>query len=501
MNQISRRELLWGLGASALVPIVSRVPTANAQPDAPNILVVVADAMAARYMGLYGYALNNTPNLQRLAERGTVFHNHYASANFTTPGVASLLTGTYPWTHKAFGLKSAPDDSVIDLGAFQQFSQAGYHTFGFTQNLYATTVMRKLERAIDTLVGYDAWLLHSNLVSNRLLRLPDSDYQIKNLAEDSLGGWQNGSLFTAFLSDLAEVWQTQRALRREQATYPLGYPTVATGSGSYRLDDVVDGVTDTIMGLPEPFFGYVHLYPPHAPYRPKKQYYDAFKDQLLTVPNRPVTPFDGNETVEQLAEQQNLYGAFIAEMDAEFGRMMAMLEAQGKLDNTWVVFTADHGELFSNQYSGHTTELLSDDLVHVPLMVFTPDDRERRDQFEVTSCVDLLPTLLNAVGVTADERYEGSLLPRFGGDDVVDRAAFALDARRLHRNAPFTEMTSLTMRHKQYKVERYIGYDGIDDFDRLFDLENDPLEEKNIAQSKRGVAADLFDLLHSHVTP
>ncbi|MEA3352154.1 MAG: sulfatase-like hydrolase/transferase, partial [Chloroflexota bacterium] len=66
-----------------------------------NIIIVVLDALSACNIALHGYARDTMPNLAKLAEKAVVYHNHYAAGNFTTPGTASLLTGTLPWSHRA----------------------------------------------------------------------------------------------------------------------------------------------------------------------------------------------------------------------------------------------------------------------------------------------------------------------------------------------------------------------------------------------------------------
>lgn len=454
-------------------------------------------------MSLYGYELDNTPNLKKWIRRGaTVFHDHYAGGNYTSPGTASLLTGTLPWTHRTFNLRGVPADSVVDLGMFNQFAEAGYHTLGFTQNMNAAVVMQKLGQ-IDTNVPYDAWHLHYNDVSHWFPHLPDNDYQVKSIADDSLAGWQNGSMFTSFFADVLEIWQTQRSRKQDGALYPLGYPEFAADAGSFRFNEVIDGITNTILGLPEPFMAYVHLFPPHAPFRPTQPFYDAFKDTPMPLPPRRETPFDQGLSDEYVFREQNHYDAFVAEVDAEFGRVMQMLDDVGKLDNTWVVFTADHGELFSNGIADHFVELMSDDLLRVPLILFPPKqpDTVAIDSMYIpTSCIDVLPTLLHQIGRPIDERYEGRLLPGLGGD-MGEPPVFAVEAKQLNRNAPLTQTTSLMVRRFQYKLERYIGYPGVPDFHRLFDLENDPLELNDIAQSEKGVAADLLALLQKAVAP
>jgi hypothetical protein len=105
-SRISRRDFLK-LGG--LMPISLASPQlfkllgafGQANTAGQNVLVVVFDAFSGLNIPLNGYIRETTPNLSRLAKRAIVYHNHYAGSNFTTPGTASLLTGTLPWTHRA----------------------------------------------------------------------------------------------------------------------------------------------------------------------------------------------------------------------------------------------------------------------------------------------------------------------------------------------------------------------------------------------------------------
>lgn len=107
MKKFSRRDfikLCWGLIQTAVVSGVasrSGLAAAGKATSKPNIVVLVCDAMSAHNLSLYGYSRKTTPNLERLAERALVYHNHYANGNYTTPGTSSLLTGLKPWTHRA----------------------------------------------------------------------------------------------------------------------------------------------------------------------------------------------------------------------------------------------------------------------------------------------------------------------------------------------------------------------------------------------------------------
>jgi len=107
MTKFSRRDFLK-LSAlipagAALSPLVSSyLPSTNTAQDLPaNVIIILFDAMTARNLSVYGYQRATTPNFIRFAQRAIVYHSHYSAGNFTVPGTTSLLTGLYPWTHRA----------------------------------------------------------------------------------------------------------------------------------------------------------------------------------------------------------------------------------------------------------------------------------------------------------------------------------------------------------------------------------------------------------------
>src|SRR5512144_1796135 len=99
---VNRRDFLKLAGMLPVSLAAPRWTRRLPEVGAPgNVIVVVFDAWTAFNVSLYGYPRQTMPNLERLAQRAIVYHDHYAGGNFTTPGTASLLTGTYPWSHRA----------------------------------------------------------------------------------------------------------------------------------------------------------------------------------------------------------------------------------------------------------------------------------------------------------------------------------------------------------------------------------------------------------------
>ena len=104
------------------------------QNNIPNILILIFDAWSASNVSLYGYPRATMPNLERFADRAIVYHNHISAGTFTSPGVASILTGLYPWSHRAFQLGNPIVNSHIDHQMFSMLEGIFSTKLGYSHN-------------------------------------------------------------------------------------------------------------------------------------------------------------------------------------------------------------------------------------------------------------------------------------------------------------------------------------------------------------------------------
>ena len=149
----TRRQLLKLAGLMPLLAAVPHAPVgpspAAPQPAHPNILVIVFDTLSAKHMSLYGYPRETTPNLARFADRATVFHRHYAGGNFTSPGTSALLTGSYPWTQRAFNFLGTVKPEYESKTMFRVFRDAGYHGIVYTHNWLVAELLYRFRDDIE----------------------------------------------------------------------------------------------------------------------------------------------------------------------------------------------------------------------------------------------------------------------------------------------------------------------------------------------------------------
>ena len=172
-----------------------------------------------------------------------------------------------------------------------------------------------------------------------------------------------------------------------------------------------------------------------------------------------------------------------------------MLESNGTLDNTYLILTSDHGEMFERGIAGHSTNSLNEPLLNVPLLIWKPGQTERVDVFERTTAADLMPTLLHLSGQPVPELCEGMVLPTFGGDaqTAAERAVYAVEAKTNSKFAPLT-IGSLAMYKGPYKLIHYMGYEEVPSpggLYELYNLEDDPEEMENRYEIDKGVADEM----------
>jgi arylsulfatase A-like enzyme len=497
-KNFSRRDFLKLLGAlplSAIEPRFEKIVSPIQQGGkSQNVIVVVFDTFSAYDISLYGYQRETTPNLARMAKGAIVYHNHHAGGNFTTPGTSSLLTGTLPWTHRAFAHNAGVADEFFNKNVFSAFQNS--YRLTYTHNPWVTTILKQFRKHIDEYV-------------KRNLLFLKNDYIIPTLFEEdediAIVSWQrimqrkdDGYAYSLFLSLLYENYDKQRDAKFDKLKrlYPRGIPALSADS-YFLLETAIDWFCGKVNSLPQPFLSYLHFLPPHDPYSPYRDFVGRFKDDNLVPEPRPADPlqFFINDKFAKALSHRMKYDEYILYVDREFGRLFDYLTKSGMLDNTWLVLTSDHGEMFDRGVVGHQTPLLYEPLIHIPLMIFEPGRKTRLDVHSLTSAVDLLPTLLHVTGQPPADWAEGTVLPPYSSPDN-NRSAFALEARTNKKYAPITVATTALIKG-QYKLIYFFGYDELADRERieLYDIKADPEEINELSGSKRETTNEMLNEL------
>jgi len=225
-------------------------------------------------------------------------------------------------------------------------------------------------------------------------------------------GWRTGAFVSGF--PVSEIF----GLNRDFAVFDNGLDNdperVFQDDGEHqrwdlaryqrRSDETTDAALAWLEEVEEPFFLWIHYWDPH--------------DQKLVPPQDVIERFKGNP-------ETGLYDAEIAYVDAQFGRLIDALKADGRHDRTLFAVTADHGQgLGDHDWYAH--RLLYQEHIRLPLVLRDPAQPRGVVVDDLVRSVDLFPTVLELLGVEAPEPVEGrSLLPLWRGEDEAPRQAYA----------------------------------------------------------------------------
>jgi len=506
-NQITRRDFLKLAG---LLPISITAPRlmgslnslGRFQNTPQNVIVMVFDAWSAYHLSLYDYPRDTVPTIKRLADNAVVYHSHYAGGNYTTPGTASILTGTHPWTHRAFQPGGTVPEALVSHNAFAAFDN--YYRLAYSHNLWANLLLRQFKGELDNYMPKGKYFLGGDATDPEQDFFLSSDKVIPTLFGNdqdiaqvswirTLENSEEGFAYSLFLSPLYNSYR-KRYLNSKyaelEARFPRGIPK--DDYDYFLLEQAIDGLSRVLARTPQPFMGYFHFWPPHAPYNTRVDFNRRFYNDGYTPPGKPLDLF-GDEAPK--TKNRTEYDEYILYVDSEFGRFYDHLEENGLLDNTWLILMSDHGEMFERGIEGHRTPVLFEPIVRVPLVIFEPGRQSRVDIYENTSAVDILPTILHLTGQKPAGWTEGSVLPPFdSNEEANDRSIYVVQPERSEQYGPLT-IATVVVKKGDYKLTYYYGYEELAGNERieLYNIKDDPEELNDLYAVEKEIGQELLD--------
>lgn len=438
---------LWLISLTPLATDVACAETGRSNSGQPNILFIFADDLSYEAVG-YAKRYNiQTPNLDRLASRGLQFtHTHNMGSFSPAVCVASrtmLVTGRSVWRAESIYKNVAQIQADRETWP-QLLQQAGYHTYMTGKWHVPIDAKRCFDQVGTVRAGMPndkpAW--YSRPVDGK----PDP----WNPADESLGGyWTGGKHWSVVTADEA-----------------CGYLTS-------RKDKI------------EPFFAYVAFNAPHDPRQAPQAYLDRYPTESITLPesyaadyplakaigcgpglrDERLAPFPRTPHAIQVHRRE--YYALITHLDEQIGRVLDTLNEMGQADNTWIFFTADHG-LAVGSHGLLGKQNMYEHSLRVPCLVAGPGITEARTIDQRIYLQDIVPTSLELAGASIPASHEfRSLMPLIRNEPYESRPGIYgayLDLQRA-----FIKDNLKLIVYPKANVTR------------LFDLERDPLELKDLA--------------------
>jgi len=433
---------------------------AVAAADSPDVYLISIDAARADDLSLYGYSRPTTPNLQKFARRAYTFDYFFANSNFTTPTTTSIETGQLPWTHRVFqagGFVSVQAEGETIASVLRQ---RGYYTAMISSNYLATPVRHRTLKSYDAaefaapIDGSGPWLRLTNLVGT------NAQY----------------TLFASLLQSLAGI-----RFYLDSLVWGNSYP--------YPAEPVFDRARSLLErhDIAQPRFVWTHVFPPHDPYLAPPPFRMRFLSSNKLTHVYDYIGFRGMMLPHgaTIADLQARYDEMILYADDAVGDYLGWLDRTGRLDRSIVIVTADHGESFEHNWMMHTGPYLFNGLVHIPLLVHLPGQKEGARIGQVAQQADLLPTVLDLLGIPLPSWSDGvSLRPALEGRELPKRFVYSMN---LERNRVFDQVSKGTVAiiDNEFKYVDYLDAQR----ESLYRYRTDQYEQNDLVDSDRDVAA------------
>jgi arylsulfatase len=458
-SKISRRELFKSGAAAALAFSVSRrgLKALAARDRMPNILMLMTDQQRGDCLGADGHPVVQTPHLDRLAAEGIRFRCGYSSTPTCTPARGALLTGQDPWNHGMLGYHRVAERYPFEMP--RALAEAGYRTVGLGKMHYSP---QRADHGFQQLILDESGRVQS----------PDfiSDYR----------AWFKSEAPTLDPDATGIGWNSYRA-----GAYVLPerlHPTHWTGETAVRfLKNYEESA---------PFFLKVSFARPHSPYDPPQRLMDMYQDAAIPAPfagtwseryrersGNDDTIWHGDLGADQARHSRQGYYGSVTHIDEQIGRIVDTLESRGLLEQTLIVFFSDHGDMTGDHHMWRKSYAYEPS-ARVPFLMRWPDGLAsgRRGQVldHPVEIRDIFPTFLEAAGAPGAERTDGQnllgLVPeqKSAWRPWIDLEHDVCYDRRNHWSA-------LTDGHTKYI------FHAIDGEEQLFDLDQDPGEERDLA--------------------
>jgi iduronate 2-sulfatase len=516
-------------------PTTTTASTMTEAPPQYNVLFIAVDDLKPD-MGAFGFNETKTPNIDKLAKNSTVFNNNYCQQAVCAPTRASLMTGLRPDKTKVWDLQTLIRDKNPNALTIAQLLKA---------NGYVTSAMGKIfdPRSVDKDHDAVSW----SLPYKNKFKYPEGYEDIVFEA------FQSPEMKAKFKS-----LQAQRDAKKggnKDKNEDLDNPKitrqdimVSTESADVPDDAYFDGaMTNHAIsqlkaqkGAAKPFFMAVGFHKPHLPFVAPKKYWDMYDRRKVSLAKWQKPSIDGPDIayhnagemrgfkdIEKLvgkakggkdllelpeAKQRELihgYYACISYLDAQVGRLMDALKAEGLDKNTIIVFWGDHGWHLGDHslWCKHSN---FEQAARAPLMFTVPNMTKGNVYTQPTEFVDIFPTLCELTGISLPTYLDGkSLVPALKDNKAKIKDYAISQYPRTGAKGEGKNVMGYSLRTERYRYTEWVGsgYTTAQPFNQnllvgreMYDMVNDPDETTNIAEKKevKDVVKDLSGKLSEY---
>jgi len=485
------------VSATAALPAA---PAAEPAPKRPNILFIAIDDLRPE-LGAYGKDYIKSPNIDRLAREGITFNRAFCQQAVCSPTRSSLMTGTRPDTTKVWDLVTSfrvalPD--VVTLG--QHFKNNGYFVQGMGKIYHGGLNDEATWSVPWGTPPAPVYALPENVKLNERRYEVDPDDEGTRPAGKSKGKGSKAETPPATPEGTTAGKKNIRGPAFEGADVPDNY------FQDGKVADLAVATLDSLSKKTEPFFLAVGFIRPHLPFVSPKKYWDLYDPAKIELAPNKFYPKDappyairrnGNEVdnyygippgsiPDDIARQlKHGYYAAVSYTDAQVGKLLAELDRLGLRENTIVILWGDHGWKLG-EHDAWAKHSNTENDTNAPLILSVPGMKNAGAHTDaLVEYVDVYPTLSELAGLPLPGHLEGLSFKPLLDDPkrAWKTAAFSQYPRNSGHGGAGLDLMGYSMRTDRYRLTVWVDRRDHSKIDavELYDHQNDPLENTNIA--------------------
>ncbi len=422
----------------------------------PNIIYLMSDDQSTYTLGCYGNSDVKTPNIDRLADEGMAFDNHYVTTAICMASRATVMTGMYEYKH---GCNFTHGDMMTSIWSKSYpilLRESGYMT-GFAGKF-----------------GFEL----RESPSSPKLELPAEDFD----------RWGGGPKQTEY----------KTARNKSMVAYAEEYPHSTLSYGAFGRDFIRDAVE-----ADKPFCLSISFKAPHRPTTPDPKFDSVYAGKTFKKPanygrengehfskqskgGRQYPRFEEWGYSDNYDEVMATYHQQIYGIDVAVGMIREALEEQGIADNTVIIYTSDNG--FFNGSHGYGSKVLPyEEATRVPLIIYDPrhaNSGKRLRTEALTGNIDFAPTMLKLAGLPVPENMDGAdLMEVYDEPDASLHESLSLtNVYNQSGYLPSTHAMAVVTKEFKYIYWAYAA-EGFEEAEELYHLGKDALELTNLSKN------------------
>jgi len=465
----------------------------------PNIVFIVLDTHRVDRLGCYGYERGTSPNIDAFAQSATLFEHAIAPAQWTIPSHASMFSGEFPSTHLTIQASSTLSEDFKTLA--QYLKDKSYQTTGFCNNPLVGVLENGLRRGFDDFFNYGG-------------AIPSPPSQNGHVPPKLITDLRNG--YRKVLEQIATPIQQAVAASPGIFQFVLNPKLVSwwtryanfKGDGPASIRDTTQFYQWKSNENANPQFIFLNLMGTHLPYAPPDRFIQEFAPIVKENPEAGefmrdyntrafhwLLPMKEPYTKLEAKTLSDMYDAEVAFQDHLLTQLFTELDKPEQRENTLVVIVSDHGEMLGeHNMMGHGLGLYQE-LIHVPMMIRFPGQKDEQRVKEPVSTTYIYHTLLEAAGIEDIEpTYSDSVRISDYSLGNTDQTQIRSPRRVFSEAYPAMNLIKIIEAHEPAimdafpcKANHWAIFEDfykllrIDDLeDELYNLADDPQEMRNL---------------------